>query len=328
MKESPLSVLFVDDEVRILKGIERHLRSANLEWRVEFESKPELASEKINSQCFDVIVSDMKMPVMDGAMLLRKAQQVCPRTVRVILSGHAEHDALVRAASVAHQYVAKPCDLDLLVARLSSIETSIKRLYEIGWQDQIPAITCFLSDVRALKRLKSVIKTATTREITELVAEDAGLSIKVLHLASSEFFGKQRRLLSLDDAVGAIPRNVIIQLVEEDILGVAASEQQQVLIDALSPKDLVKKISREGGKFDEDYLATLFVVLHHLLPELNYPIEAFSLLLDLWAIRGSLKEKCKHLTSFQPVILGLDSKPTDSRDERFSAFCRKIGEKS
>ena len=67
----------------------------------------------------DVIVTDMMMPGMDGAQLLTEVSRLHPQTVRIVLSGHAEHEATLRLVGPAHQYLTKPCDADELRAAIA-----------------------------------------------------------------------------------------------------------------------------------------------------------------------------------------------------------------
>ena len=77
-------ILFVDDEVNLLLGLRRMLRSQRDVWEVDFAEGGEEALAKLAEQPFDVLVSDMRMPGMDGAAFLSKPQgsggEVTPRT--------------------------------------------------------------------------------------------------------------------------------------------------------------------------------------------------------------------------------------------------------
>src|SRR5690242_20495205 len=107
-------VLFVDDEAKILEGLERMLRPMRKEWQMVFASSGAEALRLMEASPFDVIVTDMRMPEMDGAQLLEQVQQRFPGVVRLVLSGYFELEMAVRAVPVAHQYLAKPCDPEKL----------------------------------------------------------------------------------------------------------------------------------------------------------------------------------------------------------------------
>ncbi len=107
-------ILFVDDEPNLLAGLRRMLRSMRREWDMHFVAGGADALAHIAEHPVDVIVSDMRMPEMDGAELLQRVMEQSPETVRIVLSGQAERGAILRGAAAIHQYLGKPCDADTL----------------------------------------------------------------------------------------------------------------------------------------------------------------------------------------------------------------------
>jgi response regulator RpfG family c-di-GMP phosphodiesterase len=109
-------VLFVDDEPNILEGIQRTLRK-----QVELQTASS-GAEALRligeSGPFAVVVSDMRMPAMNGAQFLAKVREREPDTVRMILSGHADLEATIAAVNEGHIYrfLTKPCPTDRLLA--------------------------------------------------------------------------------------------------------------------------------------------------------------------------------------------------------------------
>ena len=86
------SLLFVDDDPFILDALRRQLRRYRNEWDVEFASGGSAALELMEQQSFDIVISDMRMPEMDGAELLTEVMRRHPRTVRIVLSGQSERE--------------------------------------------------------------------------------------------------------------------------------------------------------------------------------------------------------------------------------------------
>ncbi|MEJ0084324.1 MAG: HD domain-containing phosphohydrolase [Pseudomonadota bacterium] len=108
-------VLFVDDEPNVLDGIRRQLRN-----RLDIETAVGAAAglTMIESKGpFAVVVSDMRMPEMNGAHFLSKVNQISPNTVRMVLSGQADLDSTVAAVNEGHifRFLMKPCDSDKLL---------------------------------------------------------------------------------------------------------------------------------------------------------------------------------------------------------------------
>lgn len=109
-------VLFVDDEQNVLDGIQRSLRKhVTLLTATSGEDGLRLLRE---SGPFALVVSDMRMPSMNGAQLLTKVREQAPDTVRMILSGQADLEATIAAVNDGHIYrfLSKPCPTEKLLA--------------------------------------------------------------------------------------------------------------------------------------------------------------------------------------------------------------------
>jgi CheY-like chemotaxis protein len=107
-------ILFVDDEPRVLEGLRRMLRPLRHEWQMAFANSGAEALEILARMPFDVLVTDMRMPGMDGALLLETVRARFPTVLRIILTGQCNRDTLLRSVSLAHYHLAKPCDPDTL----------------------------------------------------------------------------------------------------------------------------------------------------------------------------------------------------------------------
>jgi YesN/AraC family two-component response regulator len=103
-------ILFVDDEPQVLDALRNLMRRQRHRWDMAFASGGAAALAAFEEAPFDVIVSDMRMPGMDGAELLALVRDRYPATARVVLSGYAEPAAVNRALAVAHEFLSKPCD--------------------------------------------------------------------------------------------------------------------------------------------------------------------------------------------------------------------------
>lgn len=201
--QSKTHVLFVDDEVNVLNGLRRMLRSMRGEWEMTFKSAGSEALEHMASTPVDVIVSDMRMPEMDGAALLTEVRDRHPGTIRIVLSGYAKNESVLRTIGPSHQYLAKPCDADVLVR---SVKRSLKlrdildsaplREFVTGLQS-LPtppqAFTDFMEEVNK--------PNATTESIAATVEQDIGLSAEVLKLTNSAYFAIPSAITSCRQAV-------------------------------------------------------------------------------------------------------------------------------
>lgn len=104
-----LRILFVDDEPRVLRGLERTLGALREEWEMAFaDGGASALSLCAGSTPFDVVVSDIRMPGIDGVALLREVRTLLPAAARIALTGHADQDESLR--DLVHGFLAKPCD--------------------------------------------------------------------------------------------------------------------------------------------------------------------------------------------------------------------------
>lgn len=196
-------ILFVDDEPQILEGLRNRLRRQRSKWDMTFVDGGERALELIRSQPFDVIVSDMRMPQMDGATLLRRVQEERPEMVRVVLSGHAELETALRAVPVAHQFLSKPCDVGLLenvVERACNLQRLIN-------DDVVRSIVGKVESLPSVPRVYSQLVSALGDERTEvedvarILSQDMAMCAKVLQIANSAFFRLPRSISKVKEAV-------------------------------------------------------------------------------------------------------------------------------
>lgn len=186
--------LFVDDDANILQGLRRMLRSRRNEWEMAFAQSGEEALRLMDEQPFDAVVTDMRMPAMDGASLLDEIKGRTPGTIRIILSGQSDDDTVLQALAPTHQYLSKPCDSETLKQTLSRAcalhdllkDEQMKAL--IGSMQSLPSISAIHTQL--LQKLRS--PEATTDDVGEVIRRDMGMTTKILQLVNSAQFGPPR----------------------------------------------------------------------------------------------------------------------------------------
>lgn len=210
-------VIFVDDETNILDGLRRMLRSSfrSDEWELVFVSSGAQALSLMAVKPFDVIVTDMRMPGMDGVELLAEVMQRHPATIRFILSGHSDREAIMKSIGSTHQYLSKPCDPDLLIK-------TIRRAFMLREVLQKESLKTLVSRIRVLPSLPDLylkvmaeLKTgdASLQKVGALIAQDIGMSAKVLQMVNSAFFGLRQRVESPEQAVTLLGLDIVKSLV-------------------------------------------------------------------------------------------------------------------
>ena len=197
------NIVFVDDEQELLDGLRVRLYKHRNEWNMTFVLSGDEAIAIFEKQQVDLIVSDVRMPGMDGGQLLSLVKQRWPNTMRIIVSGYSDPVQAVRLTSLAHQYVAKPCDdrlLENIIERCFSLQVllnqeSLRKI--VGRIGQLPAMP------KTYGRLQAALAqpTVTAAEIGDIVNSDAAITSKVLQITNSAFFRLRKPMVRIKDAV-------------------------------------------------------------------------------------------------------------------------------
>lgn len=184
-------IIFVDDETLVLQGLRRMLRKMSANWEMVFADSGKEALEEMAKEPFDVIVSDMRMPDMNGAQLLQEVMERHPNTIRFILSGHADQLLVLNCLDSTHQYIAKPCDPKTLQEKIMRATSHEEFLANSGLRNLVSR----LGDLPTLPSLYREILHALkdpesdTIQIGEIIQKDLGMTAKILKVANSGYFG-------------------------------------------------------------------------------------------------------------------------------------------
>jgi HD-like signal output (HDOD) protein len=234
--------LFVDDESRILDGIRRMLHADRERWDLQFAVGGETALQACEAGSFDVVISDMRMPGMDGATLLGHIRDRYPSTARIVLSGYSDSGLSTRAVPVAHRFLAKPCngpELRATIERvciLQDLLSSAELRQVIGTIGELPSLSStYTSLVGAVRNPNTSIA-----QVAEIVEKDIGMSAKVLQLVNSAFFGLAQTVTTLQSAATYLGMETIKNLA-------LASETFRVLVpDPRIPQSVYELIQRHA----------------------------------------------------------------------------------
>jgi putative nucleotidyltransferase with HDIG domain len=280
------NVLFVDDEPLLLQGLQRMLRPLRNEWEMTFVESGAAALALMEQQPFDVVVSDMKMPGMDGAALLTEVSRRSPQTVRLILTGYADQSLLIKCVGVAHQCMAKPCDaesLKLTVSRAATLgnslnNESVKKL--VSRMDRLPSVPALYAEMVDVLRSPA----ASVEDIARIVQRDPAMTAKILKMVNSAFFGLSRSISSPFDAISYLGIETIKSLVlsvnafsqyEKTRLGGLLHEAlwQHSLRTAEMAKQIARSESLPGEDLEEVFVAGLLHDTGKVVLASNFPRE-------------------------------------------------------
>lgn len=210
-----LKVLFVDDEPEILDGYKRIFFKYRNDWEQFFAISGQDALKIIEENNVEVVVSDMRMPGMDGNELLQKIRELNPEILRIILSGHQNEFKIIKSLSSAHQFLTKPCEPEKL-------SQTIKNAHNLRLLVENKKTLDFVKGINRLPSLPEVYielekelnkQDASFSNIENIIVRDPALTAKILQTVNSGFFGIPRQISNLLDALNFLGTNLVKSII-------------------------------------------------------------------------------------------------------------------
>ncbi len=216
-------VLFVDDELNILGGLRRLLRRAAPHWEVHFAECGAEALELVERVAFDAVVSDCMMPGMDGGTLLERVRGTRPAMVRIMLTGNAPAETMLRGEAVAHRLLSKPCPPERLRASVESALAALKSIPEGALRKLVAGTPTLPVRGDAMKAASAAVGDgsvpANVDRIASVVDGSPGLEAKLLKLVHAGFFGGRAEVTDGADAVRRLGPDAMSVLMRQGLPG-------------------------------------------------------------------------------------------------------------
>ncbi len=282
-------ILFADDEQKILDGLRRMLRHQRKEWDMVFVNGGQQALDAMAEAPFDVLVTDMRMPGIDGAELLTRVQEQYPGTVRIVLSGYTELEATLRAVPVAHQFLTKPCDSELL----RSVVNRTCSLQDLLSNEKLKSVLGKIETLPALPKVYNHLTSAlvdmevTVDEVADIVEQDQGISAKILQLVNSSFFAVAKSIGDIKHAVSYLGMNMLKNLaLSMEVFREFKKGPSAKFIDLEAEQNHSVLTARIAQKLIQDKMASEHAFMAGMLHDIGRLILATSL-------PAELEEICK-----------------------------------
>ncbi|MBK6685750.1 MAG: HDOD domain-containing protein [Deltaproteobacteria bacterium] len=323
-----MRVLLVDDELRVVEGLNRMLYAIAPDWEVETASSGAEALARLAEVTCDVVISDMMMPLMSGAELLEKVRERHPSAARIILSGQTDRHASMRVLNVAHQFLDKPCPPERLVDTVERLQALRRELEDprvlatVGRVGSLPSAPTLYLELNRLLAMDNPPEEAVRR----LLSQEPAMGAKVLQLANSSFFGRGMTVASVDVAVKRLGLRLVRELVLaaevfRPVPGVDLHFVDALQMRALRAVRLVRSIMRNSKDVELAATAAILADVGQLLermdsgppasrsedPRFHASLGAY--LLSLWSLPPVLVEAvARHHGPWpEPPTLGVSS---------------------
>jgi len=208
-------ILFVDDDHAELHALKNLVASSDFGWEAEYIQSPEEALVRLEQESFDIVVSDLRMPGMDGGAFLSEVMARHPKVVRLIMADATDQNLTMEKAGVVHQYLPKPCEIDVLrssIDRAGDLEASVHReriMKMVAEMDRLPVLPSLYIEV--VEKLKN--PEVSLDDVGEVISRDIAMTAKILKLVNSAFFGLRRQISSPMEAANFLGLDTIKGLV-------------------------------------------------------------------------------------------------------------------
>ncbi len=284
MEEQRKKILFVDGEQSILDGLRRLLHPMRKVWEMTFATHADEALNLMTENHYDVIVSEIKLPDMEGKELLQSVKTRHPESVRIVLTGHVEQEAIFRSLGVVHLFLSKPTTPELLkstIQRASSLRLllgnqELKNL--VSGMDSLPSLPTLYTQL--MEEMQS--ENASLKKVGEIVSQDIGMTAKVLHLVNSAFFGLPREVTNPTLAINLLGLDILMSLVLSVHVFSAYDTEHlprfslerfwaHCLGTAVTAKKIAKTFSEKVGNPDDAFVAGMLHDAGKLILMANHP---------------------------------------------------------
>ncbi len=190
-------ILVVDDEKQIRDFLYEALTQLG-GFYVELAENGEEALKKIEKENFDLVLTDMKMPKMDGLQLITEIAKFKPETLMVLLTGHGTIDSALEAMKRgASDYLSKPINLDEMMVRLRKVLEERQRF--ISLKDYAAELERANQELRKIDEMKSEFVSVASHELRTPLAAIKNSVQLMLQGKTGEINENQAKFLSMAD---------------------------------------------------------------------------------------------------------------------------------
>lgn len=186
----PRIIAFVDDEEPILRALRRLFYGS--EYDCLFFSSPDALLNHLESSSIDILITDIRMPEMDGLELMRRVKKIKPNVICVALSGYTDNRQILAAldSGLARLYVYKPWDNDELKRIVDGLRNIIRNLNQSSLMETINGLGSLPTFPSIYQNVVKLIESeSSASEIAAVIETDPAIASKLLRIANTAYYG-------------------------------------------------------------------------------------------------------------------------------------------
>ena len=213
-------ILFIDDQENILQSLKLSLRSMRNEWDMSFAPSGAEGLEMFDRIWPDVVVTDMRMPNMDGSHVLKGIQKRRPDVGKIILSGYSDKETVIKNLQLANEYLSKPCKTQDLIAAIRNTLRTNDIILNPEIKNIIAEIETIPTSSAVYERLIGELENdnANPRIISEIISQDISLSTNLMRIINCTFFNFPMQAKDIDHAVRMLGSQTLLNILKSSHL--------------------------------------------------------------------------------------------------------------
>lgn len=254
-----INILFVDDDDSVLDSLKRLFFDLDEDWNFTFALSGNETLRILEEGFYDVVISDLRMPEMNGAELLKEIKRLYPSTIRIILSGYSDTGYIIKTVEVADQFLAKPISPEELIGTIRKALSSNDFIDNKAFKHTVDQYELMPTVPRIYMEICDAVscEDVEIKDIAKIVKKDVIISTKILKLVNSSFFGLRRQIDYVEDAINYLGFDVVKALALTTELftsGVRDKKSTKAVgkinCMSISNAELASRIMESGGADD------------------------------------------------------------------------------
>jgi HD-like signal output (HDOD) protein len=271
------SILFVDSDKNQLQSLKRILREFRGKWRLHYAENAKQALEVMQQSAVDIVVSEIRLAGRPGSDLLKEVKLHYPSITRLLFSGRALRTPAQEIVHHAHQFIPKPCDRVQLINILERVFQLRALLNNTAIEEMISSLGTLPSLPSTYQQMITALQSDATsvKDIGKIVAQDIGMSAKILQMVNSAFFGLPQQIASAEHAVTLLGIETVTNLAlsagvftQLDPAVMSEFHLEQLWQHSQLVSGLVQRLSQETGMDQQQRQIPILAGLMHDLGKL------------------------------------------------------------